>query len=523
MTQRAGRWVALAVLALMLGTVLLGPALGAGGFQVYAPLVRKDRTDGVVAPTAQATPAATSVSTTTPTVEPTVEPTTTPTVTPEPTPPGTLTLAGQVALKPLMRSSDRPRNYVVLLDASGSMNWNFLGQAIIDGLVRQCGAGPNEELNQRRAQDAAFCNATSYSSWSPVEERRSYIAKQELIGFIEQLRPEDRMYLIAFSGSRLNAVGATGLGDAAGKTVMKQAVLDAGATGGEPYLMSGGTTTASALYVARQLLSNPATPRQAPNGQDYEQVVRLLTDGVANHYRDLNNGRYLVNDIPVGWNNTASDQGSICLPNPSETVACQLGYAETTVGLVARPITAMVHEAMELKDSAEVFVIPMAGVDTTGLISVASRSVPPWFAETDYAETLDDALDAIGATAALSETATWVDRIDPERVPDPQALPGVDATTFGVVTAYGWDGLPVASAPIQADPDSGALVYRFEGLHQSTYTLRAWIGYRSSDGVTRRYRLISDGQGGAGAPALPLDLSTLPAGSQTRQDLFLVR
>ncbi|GAB4189796.1 MAG: hypothetical protein OHK0022_02220 [Roseiflexaceae bacterium] len=453
--------------------------------------------------TATLTPTGTPIPTSTPT------PTTTPAVSP------TLTLTGSVALRPVQRSVDPPHMYVVVLDVSGSMALNFNGQAIIDGQVRQCGAGADAALNTKRAEDAPVCEANFDDLWFPVEERRIYIVKRALMQFVDLLGPNDRMQIVAFSGVGVTTVGSAAYGDTTGKAILKQAVLDAGKTSGDPFLVRGGAPIATGLYRARQVLAS--APTTAPNGQTYEQVVLMMTDSVANFYRDTANGRYVPSNIPVGWENKAQDQYPRCEISYSERVDCQAGFADTTMGKIARPLTAMVNEGIELQKTAEVYVVALAGVDATGLPFVASIPEYPWFAPANQGSSLPLVLSAIYDMITSVEQPEWVDQIDAPHAPDPAILPGVDATTFGVVTLKG-PGSVTRTAPIQTDPASGTLAYGFEGLAPGSYTLSAWVGYKGNDGITRRYELLTD----ASRVEIGLSLTiTLPP--TVRQDVFLVR
>ncbi|GAB4189892.1 MAG: VWA domain-containing protein [Roseiflexaceae bacterium] len=411
-------------------------------------------------------------------------------------------LVGSLAVLPEARdaASKQPVQYAVVLDVSGSMNWNFNGQAVISGQVRQCGAGADANLNALRAQDFAACNTSTATLWSPVEERRIYVAKQSLMQFIDLIDPNDWMQVIAYSGAKVEAVGTSALGDAAGKAKLKQAVLDAGKTNGDPYVARGGTPTATGLLRAREILGAASTPKKAPNGQDYKQAVLLVTDGVANFYRDTNNGRYSPSGINVGWDNRAQDQYPRCEIGYSERPDCQTGYADTTIGKVARPLTAMVNEGTELQKNAQVFVIALAGVDATGLPSVASQEGYPWFAPANQAGSVDDVFRAINDQIENGDCQPapyvgWTYEIDSAHTAsgsDIQRLGGDPSHIYGTVRLLDSAQNEVARTAIKQEPigSSTRLTYTFENVTPGTYSLSAVIYYKGDDGITRKYQLI---------------------------------
>ncbi len=476
------------------------------------------------------TPTATSTATPTATSTPTATPSATPSATP--TIVHTLALTGSVALRPQQRVATAPVFYVVVLDVSGSMMLNMSGQAVIDGVVRQCGAPPSDspDLQAKYEADAPICRSAPSlePAWPVVEERRVYIAKQALMLLIDRMRPNDQMQLIASTTNRTSAtssgvqtVGATSYGDAAGKAALKQAALDTGALNGDPYYTRGGTPSAGALRLARTVLE--AAPQTAPDGSTYERAVLFMTDGVANAYLDaLNNGLYVVNRRPVGWINDAGDEPQGCnRNNVSEDPDCHIGYTQTTTrAFYPRPITAMVNEGQELRSMAQVFVAALAGVNSTGLPMVASSSAAPFYTEIAQAEQLSLALSRVDNHLTAAELGQWYDQIDPAHAPDPAILPEVDATIFGVVTLSGPGGTRTAS--IQTDPDSGRLVYRFVGLAPGSYTLSAWLGYKSDDGVTRRYTVLTDSDRVRIGTSQSVDLSSVLPHTEVGRALFLV-
>lgn len=415
-------------------------------------------------------------------------------------------LVGNLAVLPEARdeASKQPVMYAVAFDVSGSMNWNFNGQAKINGQTYQCGAGVDNSLNAKRAQDAAVCDSTASKDelWTPLEERRIYIAKQAMIQFIDLMDPNDRMQIIPFSGAgQVNSLGGIELGDAAGKAKLKQYVLDAGKSNNDPYSANGGTPSATALYRARQILGAATTPKKAPNGQDYKQVVLLVTDGVANYYRDVSNGRYASNNTSVGWFNGAQDQAN-CANRPSvgEDVECHVGYADTTKGQIARPLTAMVNEGTELQKDAQVFVIALAGVDKTGLPFVASQQIYPWFAPANEASSVADVFRAVNDQVENGDCQPapyvgWTYEIDSAHTvsaADAVRFGAEGSQVYGVVRLLDAQGTVLRVAPITQEivGSSTRLTYTFTDVTPGTYAISAEVYYKGDDGVAREYTII---------------------------------
>jgi len=270
-------------------------------------------------------------------------------------------LVGPVVYQPqyqIVSPSPQPRLYLVVLDVTSSMSWNFAGQGTRSGKTIQCGATSDPNVQRRH------CGANA--PWRRVRERRIFIAKQALLRFVNQLHANDTMRLIAFSTRHVTANGAWVRGNSVGKPRLRRAVLDAGKYQGDPYRTAGEAPTASALYLAGQLLAQ--APQTASNGTPYgAPVVILLTDSVANNFL-LSDGGWRANDACSSF------------PFHEDIAACQVGYTNDNPPL-ARPITAMALQADQLKQrGTTIFVIGLAGVDETGLRDVASAPQYPFFA-----------------------------------------------------------------------------------------------------------------------------------------------
>ncbi len=434
-------------------------------------------------------------------------------------------IGGAVALRPIERvvTPPPPQQYALILDFSGSMSTNFLGQALIDGRVRQCALGPDPALNALFEQDRPICRAAADPAWQPAEQRRLAVQKRAAKAFVEQLGPQDQVALIRMTGAGIADTPLT-LTDAAGKALLLQAIDQLSAAPGDPLLGRGGTPAASALLRARRIFASPDTPAQSPDGRDYRRNAVLLIDSVTDHYRDQSNGRYLIDGAPgplVGWFNTAEDQPHC--DDPADRVDCNIGYASTTLGPIARPVTAMANEGYALQTSAQVFVLPLAGVDETGLDSTASAPAAPWFQPAPAPELLAPALALVAQQGRDSTCAlvlgTWIERINAAHLPDPAALPGVSPAVVGEITLTPRAGTPIR-LPVRRDQQSGALSYEAEGVAPGDYLLSGWVGYKGNDGVTRRYDLITDRASGRGDSSVAV---IIPPGStpSARRDLAL--
>jgi hypothetical protein len=282
--------------------------------------------------------------------------------------------------------SIRPQAWLIILDATTSMSWNFAGQGTKNGRDVQC--GPASDPNVPRQ----YCGAGA--PWRHTHERRISAAKQAIRLLIDQLDRNDTMRLLAFSTKGIS----TSQHWTANKRSLRHELLDLGAYQHEPYRTAGEAPSASALFKARQLLGQ--MPRTAPNGLPYGQpLVIFITDSVANRYLKANGG----------WENRPNDT---CpnVPFADDIASCQVGYT-SSIPPVPKPITAMILQADLLKQGATVYVIVLAGVDDTGLTNVASAPVYPYFARAVRSEDLMAIIQAIpiriiGSTARSSLPST---------------------------------------------------------------------------------------------------------------------
>jgi hypothetical protein len=432
---------------------------------MYLPLIDHHTGDGATttataeataSPTATATPSATATST-----------------------PQTIDVNGAVYVRPkhhVLKASS-PLAYVVVLDTSGSMNLNFNGEAKDGAATLQCGPSNDPARQAKYQQDFARCQQID-AMWLPKSERRIYVVKAALMNFIDQISSNDSMQIVASSSERVGTT-TTGweIGTPAGKQGLKDAVLNAGLTNNDPYQTSGGTTSASGLNQARQLLSS--LPAQAPNGQPYIPRVIFLTDGVANHFLNA-----AGNPAGFGWYNDARDNPA-CQNRWDLSVAaeCQVGTTNTTPSIL-RPINAMVNEADEIKQinggNLQLYVIAIADFNTLGLPNVASQPSFPYYAEARTPDTVNLILDAILDGAATSTCVpsggtSWLSDIDgAHTVSDPaeRALFNLPADTsiYGYAYLYNTNGQSLQAVPVRKDAQTGKLSYTFSQVAAGTYS-----------------------------------------------------
>jgi hypothetical protein len=264
----------------------------------------------------------------------------------------------------------QPHAYLIILDVTTSMSWNFTGQGTKNGRDVQC--GPSSDP----AHSRQFCSAGA--PWRHTRERRIYAAKQAIRWLIDQLDPNDTMRLLAFSTHGIS----TNQRWTANKQSLRHDLRDLGSYQHEPYRTAGEAPSASALFRARQLVAQ--LPQTAPNGLPYSQPsVIFITESIANRFLKPNGG----------WENRPNDT---CpgVPFADDIAICQIGFTSTTPPL-PKPITAMVLQADLLKQGATVYVIALASVDETGLKVVASAPNYPYFSNANRAEELLAIIQAI--------------------------------------------------------------------------------------------------------------------------------
>jgi Flp pilus assembly protein TadG len=389
-------------------------------------------------------------------------------------------IIGQVKFRPRafeIPSNRPPVEYQIILDVSGSMTWKFDGY------------GWDHSRNRAvlcTGSASATCSGTG-NYWPDQTQRRIYIAKQAMKAFIDQMLPNDVMQIVTFSDylrsgygnqnavNRLtNALPSSGW--SSDKNTLKTAVDNAGKTNNNIYMTEG--RTSSAAGIARGTQEWEDAPTQAPNGLTYRRVTIFLTDGVANVFR---NG-----SIPTYTGSCGS-----------EVANCNTGYTSSGV---AKPIQAMIDESDALKQYAQVYVIALAGVDATGLSSVASGPNAPFFSSANDPGALNAIFDDIATDVQQGDCIptggnTWERTMESSEVGDVAPPQGPLAyPTVGKVYLKDQNGQALPNGTgvreIQLDPTSGNMIYKFDNIAPGTYQMEAFVAYRGSDDVSRSYRLI---------------------------------
>jgi hypothetical protein len=406
-----------------------------------------------------------------------------------------LGLAGTVQLRPrhtVPPIAHQPVQYTIVLDTSGSMMWNFAGEAKTGGgTVVQCGGSNDPAREADRVADASACRSNPV--WSPTSERRIYVAKTALQNFINLLEPYDAMQIIGFSG-RTNGVAAstTGwvYGNEPGKQTLKDATLSAGALG-DPYTVSGGTPSATGLEQARQLIA--ASPDVSEtDGREFKKVVIFMTDGVANYFKNTRNPQSGTKQFD--WYNDSSDNPTCKnLAGQGEIPSCHIGMTNTNPSF-ERPITAMASVAREIKNlndgNTVIYVIALAGVPSTGLSTdVAQQSTFPYYSEAPNPGQVAQIFAAINQsvedpTCIPAGGANWVGTVSPGRTitnASTRASFGLpaDTTVYGYVYLKDQYGATLQTSPVTHQ--SGQLSYSFANVAPGTYKLEAFVGYLGED------------------------------------------
>jgi hypothetical protein len=339
------------------------------------------------------------------------------------------------------------------------------------------------------------------------------VLKQALAGpggFIENMKPNDTMRIIAFSTDGINK----GPNWSSDKTALKNTVMDAGKYNNDKYLTSGATPGPQAIQAAGQVLSNNPPP-SLPGGQEYKHVVIYMTDGVANVF--LN-----------GTTNTAKD---VCPQYGGDNRAindawCQYdkeGYKASPKG--PRPISSMIVEAGKIKTknpNMQLFTIAVAQVNPLGLDEVATSPKYLYLASqaADLYKVLDSIYDASVGPCAETGASSWIGEMHPNHQADSPPMPALPTGVYGYVYITNDQGQPVNipwSGP-GADPRGGVMNmvpivtdlqnnFQFSippanGLPSGTYHATGYVNYKAhnstptvgGDGQSRQYsRLIENG------------------------------
>ncbi|MBX0327615.1 VWA domain-containing protein [Oscillochloris sp. ZM17-4] len=434
-------------------------------------------------------------------------------VTPPP-PGGTLELFGNVSFYPeyqIIPTEQKPIQYVVVLDSSGSMSANFNGQCNETNVIKQCANGPP-------GYPAVQQTGTGTDHWWKTEsERRIYVAKKALERLVklanmpgnpgyDNTRPDDKMAVVWFnsmvpSGNTKNfSSNPTSLID----------FITTLNNGYGNYRSQGGTNGAGGLY--RASLMYDAAPKTVAFGGknvEYKRVVLFITDGVSNQFLKTNDSNLLGGQssyTTYPTNGTCYNLGS----NVIENAACQLTdpVKSPKVNGMDRPITQMITTSQDkLRNDtvqAEVFVIALSSIPSTGLRDGVPSSTNYYFAaeglETyaDGTTNVDTIIDTINERVELGDCIAGPSGTSTGTIPSNEFVNGTNGLSYptvGEVTIS--DSVNTFTAPITAGTD-GLLTYEFKGVPQGTYRMEAYLFYHhplDPPNVMRMYsRIWSAGQ-----------------------------
>ncbi len=455
---------------------------------------------------------------------------------------GVIGLQGDISFLPQWRTSSRdytPIRFVVVMDVSGSMNWNFDGTG---SGGRQCGYTDKDNVNQ------AFCNSAE-SAYETKEERRIYVTRKSLEYLISLLyiegndsvdpnqvgRPYDQMAILTYNDEFINGGTAFQRRDfptvsmtefsSDKETLLKYARQSGAFRNWQNYLTRGGTNTAAGLYEANRLLSG--NNRVTHNGRtyDYKTVIILITDGVANVLFDPDH------PTRAGFNNNMHDffpTGSECrchaLPpayqapagceralNIDEKADCHINskvgvsppagrvHADgkvtsnrlsplTGTRVFNRPITEMIEQASLIKGNGhEIFVVAISQFESLGLSNVASGSQN--YISVRHADQLDgafkDIFDRSFSNMCIPNSMHGMQ----DRIPPGGVFHGGRVYLDPVPSEKYRNG-----TAIQHDTITGKLSYRFDDIPPGQYAVTAELYYTHPDDedTTPRKYVIHD-------------------------------
>ncbi len=418
-------------------------------------------------------------------------------------------LTGSVELWPeyqVVVNERRPVQYVVVLDVSGSMNMDFIGRGMLNGRPAQCISGPPGSPPVSNS-----CNGGPDYAWTPLAERRIYVAKEAIRLLIEQTnmpgnagydptRPIDQMALIWFSH---NVPSTNRFGFSSDPAALKNAVLEAGKVYNDPYKVSGGTNGTGGLYRAQQLLqSAPTTTNQLGREWVYRRAIIFVTDGVTNIFFNRNNS-----NLNAGQSSSGTyPNGHACRLLGKEAVdnaPCQTTEIGGKYNNMDRPITQMVQQAQAIKadqsGQTDIYGLAISAIPPDGLRDGVATT-PRHFYTADTLERGPDGLNNVDrimlAINAEVERGPCINGQDGEwrgTIPGNhfQSVGGLSYPNVGEVILQDISTNSVYRAPIVAGTD-GRVRYTFEEIPRGTYRLQAYLFYRHPlDPPTAQPRMYS--------------------------------
>lgn len=463
------------------------------------------------------------------------------------TPPTTvdppLELWGRVAFEPtypFIPRSTRPVQYVVVLDVSGSMNMNFIGQGIRNGRVTQCTNGPPG------APESQGCGEPQ-NAWPNESERRIYVAKKALELLVRQTnmpgnpgydptRPNDTMALVWFNHNVPTGWTRDFRSD---PNAIIADITNANKQGNDPYKSAGGTNGAGGLYRASNILNSaPRTITTLGKTWDYKPVVIFMTDGVSNTFLNPNNSNMNGGSSDAGTypskptKHTCNALGGKVLEN----ALCQttdFGGITTGIGNVAagmdRPITQMVRTSKERIQAnsnvkGEVYVLALSSIPETGLKDGVASTPSHFFAIPDLTRDAKGLTNVDKVILSINEKVE-IGQCVPTLLSETRIYPTDDFISYGGLTLPNVGEATITdvanrntsfTTPIAMV--NGEMQYRFSNVPPGTYELEAVIWYKhTEDSLTttpRPYNQISQNNSD------PADLLTIIVGGGSQSNGF---
>jgi Flp pilus assembly protein TadG len=429
--------------------------------------------------------------------------------------PGTLDLEVPVEPWPVyeeIKKSQPPLQYVVVLDVSGSMSANFSGQCKqSNGKIIQC-------INATGMPPATQSPNVNIV-WTPLEERRIYVAKDAIRHLIDKMnipgntgydaaRPSDEMS-ITWYNREVKADWASAWSNQ--KAQLYSAVDGATPIAGKPYVTDGATNGAAGLYKASTLLSNkPKTATLNGKTWDYKRVVIFVTDGVSNQFFKASGTFYDGESHNRTPGNTYAP-GNICYDAKlvTDRADCQTTAVGGKYGTKDRPITQMVNNANTyLKNNAalgtkignpDIFVIALSDIPNTGLRDGVASQTDYYFQAkkleryADGTTNVDNFVNQIHSKVVLEPCQAeadnkWAKYVSPQNAPEGTRFTYPQVGLAKLTNDTGYE----ATAPIIADTTTGRAKASFTGLVPGTYQLTIvefWYKHEK-DGITRMYNDI---------------------------------
>jgi Putative Flp pilus-assembly TadE/G-like len=426
----------------------------------------------------------------------------------------TMTLAGDVSIYPhyaqRSETGDPPIQYVVILDVSGSMIWNFDGVGSINGTPAQCQGGDNP----------VQCGGNS-PYLGDIDERRIAIAYGALGVLADSFRDgKDQIKIITFNGNNYPFPDTEAYSNAEAMANYSRVYTGSGAdgwittaselrtkiseatyenlSGSARFRTAGATPSAIGLARARDIFTN--SDAYDPSGSEYKRAAIFITDGIANVTRD---GQINPNCEAQDCNEGNID-GLLVSTNPAMQVLA--------------PIPAMNNEAEQLAnllgDEGGIYAVAIGSIGVDALTGVTSNLY-----DTRSAADINRALAIIQDEIQFGECNRVALRTTPLLNIQSSALPteteygqawntaGLVSPQVGVVTLTGSNGTEYTGR--MTWDSSGVIRYSITNLPPDDYTMSYWMVYRGSDnpvGILRTYTLATQSSNVSAAESLRVSL-----------------